>query len=643
MQHVAVTWNSLNINDNNPFNTTIPTGQLVNLSASGVTIPRAATFPYLAGKVLGTHNIILRVMIAPTKDIPTNRELLKAYFNIQDDIKHNLVINDITDLISPGVYRQWYLSGLVTQVREQSAGLYFVTIQLDTPVWKLVTPGSTNWNVTASGQTQAITVLGNINVQPVFSITPTVAKTGGLSYRRWIPIYNPTNTKFTAPLEITGGGLDTATLVTAVKMQSDGDDLRVWLDGVEVDRWLSGMNGAATKCWINFSLLPGQSATTSVSIAGAGAITTISLTHTRANLAFLQAMANALNKVVIIGTEAFTFTGVNVLTYQLTGVTRTAKGTSIAAHAAPATLHWIEHDLWIYYGDSTLSAPDTDDRFKPIHDLSSVNTSLSFTNFFDENNNRPFAWLGEVNSSKTGISHIFTGDLNTHVNPSTKLGLALINSSDATVRQQETGQLDWIFTHPSGITNVAYALKKYMGQATWPSIVGLQVLQAGVAWLTAQNEDAPTIPEAWQSASRTVALGGTYYTIRFSMDGSISQTAADIAAVQYDTLVLTISSANLPVISVNAEQSINFLNLNLTNNTTTEYLQVNAPVPVNTTLVVDCENKLAYLSTGERVSVLFSTFREPWLDLRTGSNTLQFDDTGTNAVTVVVSHRDMTM
>lgn len=638
MELVIVSWNGLNVNDGSPYFSTFPPGQRVNLSAQGISIPRANLFPYLSGRVLKEHFIRVRVVIAQGSNIPTNRELLKAYFDVTDNSPHNLITKDIAN-----GDKQWYVRGYPTQVQEQQAGLYFVTIQLETPIWQLVTPGTDTWNISTDSDTEAITNTGNVPVPPIFEITPTVTKTGGLSKGIWIPVYNSMDSPFIEPLEITDGGLDTATLVGGGFMQASGNDFLVWQDGGFVDRWLDAMNSAATRCWINVNLPPMQSAVTSVNIAGSGAITTITLARTRASIAFLTAMQKVVNKVVVIDSEAFLFIGVNFFTYQLTGVTRAAKGTSEASHTAPATVIWIPIDLWILYDDPTLGTPDIVDTLKPMCDLSSDNALLSFTNYFDQTRVRPFAWQGEVNSTKTNVSYVFTGNENTQIDPSVELGLALSNLPDATVILQETGQLDWLFSHPCGLTDVSYAGEKYRFNASWPAIVGLQILIDGATWQTIQNEATPGVATGWIAFSHSVALGGTYSSIRFAIDGTLSLSANDIAMAQFDTVILTVDSGNLPVITLTTAQDINFFDFTLTNNLTGEALVVNAPCPLNVTMTIDCEGKVLSMTNGERFSILLSTDRTDWLNLDPGANTLQWDDTGTQGVTIVTTHRDRTL
>ena len=113
-----------------------------------------------------------------------------------------------------------------------------------------------------------------------------------------------------------------------------------------------------------------------------------------------------------------------------------------------------------------------------------------------------------------------------------------------------------------------------------------------------------------------------------------------VGGLELEKVTVTVSNSNLPTIAVGAEAAAYYFDATITNNTTGEYIKCAVPCFLNEVVTIDCENKEAYLSDGSRVSVTLSSDRTEWLDLRPGANTLQYDDTGTAAVTVHVIHRD---
>lgn len=123
------------------------------------------------------------------------------------------------------------------------------------PVWRSVTPNTDSQNITADGQTWTLTNNGTHDALPIFTITPTSANTNTWNYHKRIILRNPmTETAIPAGYwyDITNGGLDTATLVSGGKMQSDGDDVRVVFRGQDIPRYLQSFNTSSTKIWIRF-------------------------------------------------------------------------------------------------------------------------------------------------------------------------------------------------------------------------------------------------------------------------------------------------------------------------------------------------------------------------------------------------------
>ena len=445
-----------------------------------------------------------------------------------------------------------------------------------------------------------------------------------------------------APLDITNGGLDVQTLINANKMQADGDDFRVWMDGAFADRWLYEMDSDSdpAKCWINFNLQPRHEAITSATFDSDD--TTISFTQTRKSLSFLRSLKLLPNKTLFVENEAFVYadSDIDFINFQISNLSRGEKNTTAVSHASSSTVRHIEHDLWSLYGDSDLTAQDVDSDFEPVFNLSSTNNAWSYTNYYDlQSPSRPGMWKPEIQSTKTNLSYTFTGNANTFADPSTKLGLALINAGDFQVAN-EAGLLSWLFSHPCGITQVVYSGDVY-NTGSWPAIVGLQYRQPNTDWFTAVDETEPTVTLSWESiGTHTVVLGGTYEAIRHVIDGQLDSVINEKAMVQFDTHTITFDSDNLPTISVNAEASINFFDFILTNSTTGEYIKVKTPCPINTSLIIDCENKKAYLEDGTRVEVTLSSEREAWFNLAVGNNSWNYVDVGTVAVNIIISHRD---
>lgn len=644
-----LTWNSISIQSSS-IKSYIPPGQMTNLSANAVTVNRADNFPSLSARVLNAHVFVIGVYIPTSQNINTNRELIKQYFNITDNQRHNLIATDENNS-----NKQYYLTGF--PVRIVSAGdnkpnEFFVTLQVEYPYWQ-ESGDATNdqWSVTADSDTQVITNAGNISVPPLFRIVPLTTWTKGLKYRRYIPLYSNVDKSYISPYELTNGGLDVQILINANKMQADGDDFRVWQNGAFADRWLYEMDSDSdpARCWINLEL---SQRTEALLLSNVDSNTgEIFFQQTPKSLNFLKKLKYVSNRTIYIDSEAMTFddgSSIDIINYSMF-VNRDMKTTTASTHTAGTIVRHIEHDLWILYGDSDLTSQAVDSDMEPILDLSSTNTLWSYTNFYDRLANRPGAWFPETLATRTGLSYTFTGDLGTFVDPSTKLGLTMKNTDDFQV-SNEAGVLDWLYHHPAGITNVKYSgdyrtVSKFSSDSdnSWPANVGLQYLQNNGSWFNVYSDSnfPPEASDSWTAFdSFDLALGGTYETIRFVMDGQLNSIAGATAQWQGDTVVLTLDSDNVPTSSILSEDTINFLDFTIYNTTTGEYLKVKTPCKTNQILDIDCVNRKAYLDDGTRVNVILSSHRNNWLDLVAGNNTLKFVDAGTNTALIAVIHRD---
>jgi hypothetical protein len=122
------TWNNTAINDGTVLRSSFPRGTKTNLTANPVTVNRAGDFPFLSGTVLAPHTLVIDVDILPGQDLNAKRELIKQYFDITDQTRHNLVARDAADS-----NREWYVTGYPVRITEQNSPVVFSVVFFKTP------------------------------------------------------------------------------------------------------------------------------------------------------------------------------------------------------------------------------------------------------------------------------------------------------------------------------------------------------------------------------------------------------------------------------------------------------------------------------------------------------------------------------
>lgn len=498
--------------------------------------------------------------------------------------------------------------------------------------------------VTASGQTWNVTPVGNdTEIRPKITITPKNALTGGYGYKVYRPIINPlTDRAFqNYGFDVTGAALNTAALVSGGKMQADGDDFRVLIAGVEVDRWLSGMNGANTKTWVNINLQPNIQLTLSGSLTNVQAVTVLNFKKTAANKAALKKLPQA-GGTIIRGGEAFIYTSVDGDKYRLTGVTRGANGTAQVAHSDGATFDWVQWDCWLLYGNSSATAPEVDDTKKPAFDLdASTNTSHVYTIFGSEDGLRSNAWKAKV--LKGAHTDFYGGNQGADADPYTEMGMRIAAYQTASGWRAEDGIIECSYYNPAGVTHVASSSGEIRRTgASWP-VARLQKSKDGKSWSTQYTIATPTAANAWQAWSKgSEALGATYRYVKFLFDGVVKAGAGNEADFEVDAVTFTLDSTRVPQIVSITEAANYHLDGTLTNNLTGAALPLRWTMKLNESLVIDCQNRtVVYNGSVNALAALGEFNRVDWFNLTGGTaNQMQWDQTGTNNVEVLVTFRD---
>lgn len=646
MKYYLYTYNAHAINDVTNYTATFVAGVPVLPSTDPILIERSENWPVFAGKALPGHEITLKVHInGAASNVAAKREELKAWFATDDQSLRKLIITD-----SDNANKQWYLmvtpTDFVSNWRENT-----ITLSVPDPYWRAETVTTVNWTVTASGQTQAVTPVGNAASKPTITVTPNNAKTGGYSYKRLVTIFNASDAALVDyPVELTGGW-NTSTEVGAGRMQADGDDLRVEIDDQEVDRWITGINTASSKVWVNISLAKPQTLTLGAA-TGTGAITTLSFRRTNANRNALKALPK--NFILLIESEYFLCSTPVANKYQCTVDGRAALGSSAANHADGTSCTWMQRKIWIFYGNSSATAPVVDDAKKPILDLTnSTNTSWVYTDFADEAGLRTAAWKPAVTTlasdvsssvSNRATSDVYTATQIAEADPASVAGTVVAAFEKAGAWKSDTASVEWRLYQPCGVTTIASASgSKYRYTTAWASKAAIQRSGGGNSWTDVNAQAAPASANTWTSWSiSSTALGATNKYLRFLLSGTIKGSASNRYAYEVDAITLTLDSTKTPAVTFGAQQANYTLDAVLTNNTTGDALILRYLMATGQSLVINCEDKSVTHSSGAnaRAALTTNTRRLAWLDLQPGANTLQFDDVGTANVTVSIVYRD---
>lgn len=504
-------------------------------------------------------------------------------------------------------------------------------------------PGETavTWNISASGQTLTVQNEGQDETYPTLSLKPTSAKTTGYAYKRWIPIRwrAPVSTA-QYPVEITGGGMNTATLVAAGKMKSNGDDIAVEVNGARVNRWLGAMNSAQTKVWIPLSfqyIAPVQ--------------LTAALTAEPVDYLTVSGNISALppSGICLIGNEAILYASKADNKSQLIGITRGAHGTTAANHSAGATVELIQHSVYLLYGNPSASYAQPQTTPPPAFDLAaSTNMQWHYTQFGENAVSRMGGWSYYVFATdyatvySTGgappkrltspweylgivVNRIGNNQVDAHVIFDNVCGIEAVNITSGEMFVHNVVQNGWWTLNHYGTVN-------------------------GVAQLAAST-NIPTTRDTvlgWSQNISLTGLSGTatryhfWFQIRVLGDPIVGGGwFTNFAGM--NTAVVSLKSVNTPLVSLGNEMSNYSLAGTLTNTTAGHAVAISFSMTLNQSLQIDTRNNtVTYLadgsSQGQAVRRLGAS-RPFWLPLLPGENTLRFDDAGTTGLEMTVAFR----
>lgn len=607
-------------------------------------VKRAGAVPVYSGKDFMPTVVNLEIIMQ--HDFMTLFESLNQLFDTKDETPHQLICTDSEDSD-----KQYYVYATAKQVQGGHDGtMAVVTLALDDPIWQSVTQNSQAWSITGTTSTTDATNNGNDYAYPVFEISPGGQPTTDYAYGFYVQVVPqssyPWANRF---LDITGSTdttFDTAALVTAGKMQADGDDLRVFRDGVEVDRWLNGINTTDTHVIVTCDMPPQRLFFLKTAIGATDTVTEIEFTFYVNDFAELNDMP-ASGRVIICSalgatdTEEFTYsskTAIGSYPYKLALEIeeRAIRNTVASSHSVGALVYHVPYDFTIVYGNASSTARATDDTKKPIQSLTSRNWSFVYPNFFNTGARRPNVWnpysyLFTSNSRQSQSKKYTSTDNLGDTDPATALGIGTRTYESFGTWQPDAIDIGWVGYFGDGVASITASGAQRQNTANIPAMKLIGRDWTNEAFYTVFEVSAQASTDygtwtTWSKASTDCTIQGATIQLIFSQSGQISGSTDNYNEVEIDAI--TVGLTNYPNVQLRTEAGSVSLNAKITNQTTGEHFTINIPINASDTVIIDTNPDfptVTYKGITSNGSISLSSTRAAWLALQPGSNTLTFE------------------
>lgn len=545
-------------------------------------IQRSQNFPLRVAK---NYTGAIKVININLLDVDVTRDTLITAMDIFGEEQSKLIATDEFG-------RAWYVNadfvGLTEDTTDKKTAAFGAVFAVDDPVWKKLVPSSQTIEVVGGIGSGTLIPIGNQSAFPVIKITshidapdvpPEEANNSiGFAYRSYMYIINRSGLAMTNyPIDITDGGFDTATLIGDGKMLADGSDLRVFVDGVEVKRWFGGggINSASTTIWINHTapalrfLARDNSYTDQAryielggDISDVDDVTEIVISSDSISKILLAQLP--ISGRVMIDSEIFVYTGVDLANLKLTGVTRAERQSTAAAHvkrnpASPSyqtdtPIFYIAHDIWLYHGNPTIESYVDDDTYKPLIDLvdSTNATHIYDGEFYDAAEKRTAAWRKGTDQPELN-ARFYTATENASANPASVVG----------IWTQLASVLWWHLDNPVGVDEIVSITgkKRFIGGNFYAFLRAF--IGGSSSSFNIFVESAPTPSTSWVSLDTHTSIDiyamdlvntapiivlPRIYGLRLYSYGFTGTYTTPENAIEFDYVELNLSLPNIPII-----------------------------------------------------------------------------------------------
>lgn len=621
---VINTWDGHDINDGINYRSGLTPGIEWGLSpVSAVSLPRTGSSPIFGALNRETETITIYITIMDKNNVKSLRDQLLSWLDPEDETLKHLVISD------DGITNLRYKEAICTSARpviiNSVAGfeIFRVTFTISgDSKWRSVSEITDIWNLTISGANKIINNDGTCDAFPIYTVKPTTVG-GDYANRFWLPVkWRSLNSCGFYTVKTV---IDTATLISASKMRSDGNDLRIISDGKESYRWITGINTATTNVWFTLSYSQAPNLELKTAIGATGSIISIEFTD-QIELALLPESG-----IIMIDNEAFTYTDRNLVAGTVTGITRATKGTSLGSHTAATICYWIQHDVWVIYGKPADTAPLDSLYGKPAFDLtSSTNNQWNYTTFGRGYQYTFAKWIHDSIITDEGLCGVYTATQITFATPYPVIGAWRVGAGATCFCQ------GWQLYNPCGIVNAAWIGGKKLAENKDDYNLQLRYWVRNASfWSTQLQITSCSANNTWENWSEPVAASDWETANVLAMFLYAYNGCGEVSEVQ-----VHLDTTETPIVTNGTELGNYRLEAVLKNSTTGDFITLDFLMDLDSSLEIDTYNHIiTWLldNSNQFQAMTLSSTRKQWLKLQPGNNTLVYTDSATGNITLTTT------
>ncbi len=544
--------------------------------------------------------------------------------------------------------RDYQLYGVVQSIHldPKNPLVWTIVFKSEESTWKTVDEETaTDWDITASGQTKTLTVGGYSKTRMSLDVEITGLPATGWAYRKAYQLINHVTYRYgMRPWCIS---LDTATLVTAGKMQADCDDIRVVVDGKLANRWIATPNNAATKIWINVNQEQGATLVSRTAIGATGAISSIQFVKNSDTKSALKRLPS--HGLFVCGSEWFEYKSINLADYSVEVVGRAVYDTTMGAHSSGASFNFMEHAILILYGNMTVGAPDLasanyDDQ-KPMFDLAASDNGqfvYDTTSGFYDPARRQRSGAFQPTLNRVGTESEFYITYNDPEAANSGMGMQIETYYKGGVIQAEKATVAWQFSWPGRIATVSMTGRKYRTGTPWAGTTAVRLEYSNnlSKWVLVWSEGTPSSALTWQSITKATQNAHNAYHVRFALIGTLPKVDTEN---DFEVLTCTIDvvDASNPTGTLLSEVDNCLMDLKFINQTNGDEINLLYPIRLNNTISMDGEKYEAVIGSGSTQRDASAAFtlddesRDVWMRLEPGENVIEVSGDVVPELTVV--------